>query len=1244
MPEVDYIQPSKKGKEREAPQPTDFAAKMIALKRKQAQSSKPKERPDRPQSSSSPSKPQSHSQSPRRMLAQPNIIVSQPNPQAETVPDEHDFDRRLKISHTSPRHVHKRLEHTSPRGAGRLYNPHTDPIRRTIMTAEPEGMSEEDSAAGARNGTPPSVPRFNGRAPAGRDGARLFDPRKDNPYHPGLLVRPGNGTSSSPPNPRALPTPKSSGDWVSASSTSSASYAQSSISSNFTLNSGTTDSSASSAIFSNGPRSEDSTTSTTVLSSKLKQLYRRVVTIEDQLNKESEAELQESVESSPQRIGVLLRAQQNGVITREVGKDEAEKDKYMRIVTKHKELAEVIHDLLTLTMAPSVPASLRHIPTKYGLVGRMWKTAFYHLLETLRRAASSCPPEAEENVALEHLVSFIYYAYTVYSGLLDEPNLSRFNGNWVESLGDLARYRSAVAQLLESRGSRTVPGTLTLNAVMRATLTGSALLSTGPGTPEVSALSDRNASPTPAVSPIRMARIDDSPPASDALQQPQVQAGMAPSVGVIAARQMELMPEKEQWRLISREWFTKGLAFTPTSGKLHHYLGMLSRDAEPSEKEDLRAVYHFVKSMMAAHPFTTSRETVLQMWSSGAQAKRQAPDAGLTDLFLLLQGMIFTNIQLDDFKSVLARFEEKLLFEGRDVQERDWIMMAVINIGSIFEYGRPTAVLRRVAALQADSIAGATVSPQMLNGRTKFMAKRPDLDEKTMEVDDGTPLPMASPIVSEAATAGTELPLSLKYALQLTFTMLTHTLKNPIRQPHALSRSSLNPYITVILTFIATVLKDKTAEGVLARAVPWEDLARFLTRVPRRIIQSQTSKEAKLLSTGCDPLPEDWCLRGLGWGGKKIFEHGFWSRDTNGEEKNFETEILDRQETDAALLDGIIEDEDDSDERTKIPGDTRSNMQGRWIRIARSAVKIGKSVNGLVFVPPCVKGERGEWRVEGALADKVARWREEDQREKAEEERRLSRTRWADDDGMDVDEDESMAYVDETSEDEEDATDEVKALKERLKHFQSLLTSANQPVSARNKSRALSVREHAAKRLRIVPGFTVLVVDTNILLSSLSMVASLVESLQWTVIIPLPVIMELDGLGSDASVLGEAAVTASQFIVSHLRSHSTSLKIQTSRGNYLTNLNVRTEQVDLQDNQSWERNMDDLILRAAMWQSRHWVDRSVFLQCSGKEQDTMGASKVVLLTFDRMLRVKARSRDVDAAGEQDLAALLAGKP
>ena len=114
--------------------------------------------------------------------------------------------------------------------------------------------------------------------------------------------------------------------------------------------------------------------------------------------------------------------------------------------------------------------------------------------------------------------------------------------------------------------------------------------------------------------------------------------------------------------------------------------------------------------------------------------------------------------------------------------------------------------------------------------------------------------------------------------------------------------------------------------------------------------------------------------------------------------------------------------------------------------------------------------------------------------------------------------------------------------------------------------------------------------------------------------------MELDGLSSNSSQLGEAAQAALTYITSHVRSHSTSLKVQTSRGNYLTTLSVRVEQVDFNDGQSREQNMDDLILKAAIWQDEHWVDRSAMLKDdkAGKEGDLRGrAAKVVLLSLDR---------------------------
>jgi hypothetical protein len=55
---------------------------------------------------------------------------------------------------------------------------------------------------------------------------------------------------------------------------------------------------------------------------------------------------------------------------------------------------------------------------------------------------------------------------------------------------------------------------------------------------------------------------------------------------------MELEPEKDRWRRIARDWYAQVVAEVPGHGKLHHHLGLLSREAEG---EELRAVYHFVK-------------------------------------------------------------------------------------------------------------------------------------------------------------------------------------------------------------------------------------------------------------------------------------------------------------------------------------------------------------------------------------------------------------------------------------------------------------------------------------------------------------------------------------------------------------------------------------------------------------------------------------------------------------------------
>jgi len=62
--------------------------------------------------------------------------------------------------------------------------------------------------------------------------------------------------------------------------------------------------------------------------------------------------------------------------------------------------------------------------------------------------------------------------------------------------------------------------------------------------------------------------------------------------------------------------------------------------------------------------------------------------------------------------------------------------------------------------------------------------------------------------------------------------------------------------------------------------------------------------------------------------------------------------------------------------------------------------------------------------------------------------------------------------------------------------------------------------------------------------------------------------MRLDRLASNANPLGNAAKAAVAFVVSHVLSHADSLKVQMPRGNYLSSLTIRTEQVDFNDRDS----------------------------------------------------------------------------
>jgi hypothetical protein len=50
--------------------------------------------------------------------------------------------------------------------------------------------------------------------------------------------------------------------------------------------------------------------------------------------------------------------------------------------------------------------------------------------------------------------------------------------------------------------------------------------------------------------------------------------------------------------------------------------------------------------------------------------------------------------------------------------------------------------------------------------------------------------------------------------------MLTSVLRSPTRQSSRYARATINPYLTVTLTFLSTVLKNDAARTVLEHSIP----------------------------------------------------------------------------------------------------------------------------------------------------------------------------------------------------------------------------------------------------------------------------------------------------------------------------------------------------------------------------------------------------------------------------------------
>ncbi|QKX61675.1 uncharacterized protein TRUGW13939_08828 [Talaromyces rugulosus] len=116
--------------------------------------------------------------------------------------------------------------------------------------------------------------------------------------------------------------------------------------------------------------------------------------------------------------------------------DELKHVQWQALIALHRTLLHEHYDFFLASNHPLASTVLKKLAEKYSMPSRMWRYGIHSFLELLRKRLPG---------SLEHMLTFIYMAYSMMSLLLE--SIPAFEGTWIECLGDLARYRMAVEEV-----------------------------------------------------------------------------------------------------------------------------------------------------------------------------------------------------------------------------------------------------------------------------------------------------------------------------------------------------------------------------------------------------------------------------------------------------------------------------------------------------------------------------------------------------------------------------------------------------------------------------------------------------------------------------------------------------------------------------------------------------------------------------------------------------------------------------
>lgn len=455
-------------------------------------------------------------------------------------------------------------------------------------------------------------------------------------------------------------------------------------------------------------------------------------------------------------------------------------------------------------------------------------------------------------------------------------------------------------------------------------------------------------------------------------------------------------------------------------------------------------------------------------------------------------------------------------------QDATWIMIGISSIAAALQFGSEQSPIRKILQTAKEN------KPAKSGGSNQPRSEIASLSDKmrTMEV----------------SSEHSMLPPEAEQALQLLFAMLVHCCRH-LYKP-ADDDPAICPYVPLILTFLATILQARGMLELVGPYVPWMEIVDLYNKIPvlpRAAKPIVPNSSNKLFGT---PLPEDWCIRGMEWTGKQLFGRGYFKSKfvpkntritVNNEDlgPNSNLNLIPQNEFDvlderfegssmpthaggpnvvASLASNVSRDGDSEN-----PPPLRETIgQLRWKRIALTASWLTRAVPGLHLVE-----ESGKVEITPKLQQKIDAWEGRTAAEDCDthadtDNSSEGATTPTVNGGLLADAKQPLSgwRGDEEASESASNVEMVGAPDDGTKSAEKSSVSpgpaVDVPSAVTTRSKAdLDEAAGAGDRRRSTtndqtrPGFTTLVFDTNALLNSFDLFVALLESKQWTMIIPL---------------------------------------------------------------------------------------------------------------------------------------------